>query len=323
MRARGGSRRRTRDRPAFGDAVDGVVVAVDRGRYTCRVGTGPDADEVVAVRGGDVRRKPVVVGDVVSLVGDTTGDTDTLGRIVRVAERTSLLRRTPDDTDPVERPVVANADLLVCVVALADPPPRARMIDRVLVAAYDGGLAPLLCLTKPDLAAPEELVGLYAPLGVPVVVVARDAPVEPLLAQLRGRTAVFFGHSGVGKSTLVNRLVPLALRATGHVNDTTGRGRHTSSSAVLFALPGEQGYVVDTPGVRSFGLGAVSVSRVLAAFPDLAEGALACPPGCKHSADAVDCALDGWVARGKASAARLDSLRRVLASREGDESAGG
>ncbi len=294
------------------------MVAVDRGRYTCHVG-GLRGVVVTAVRGGEVRRSPVVVGDVVSLVGDTAGGADTLARIVGIAARTTLLRRTPDDTDPVERPVVANADQLVCVVALADPPPRARMIDRVLVAAYDGGLAPLLCLTKPDLAPAAELVGLYTPLGVPVVVVGRDQPVDPLLDRLRDKTSVFFGHSGVGKSTLVNRLVPLALRATGVVNDTTGRGRHTSSSAVLLALPDGRGAVVDTPGVRSFGLGAVSVARVLAAFPDLALGAEECRPGCGHAVGEPGCALDRWVADGHATAARLESLRRVLASREGAE----
>jgi len=317
VRARGGSRRRTRERPAFGDAVPGLVVAVDRGRYTCRVSGSAGAAQVTAVRGGELRRTAVVVGDRVELVGDTGGGGDALARIVRLGPRTSLLRRTPDDSDPVERPVVANADQLVCVVALADPPPRPRLIDRVLVAAYDGGLAPVLCLTKADLADPAELLGLYAPLGVPVLAMDRDSPLAPVLELLTGRTSVLFGHSGVGKSTLVNRLVPAALRAVGVVNATTGRGRHTSSSAVLIDLPGGDGAVVDTPGIRSFGLGAVSVDRVLAAFPDLAEGAEECPPGCTHAADAPHCALDAWVAAGHASAARLDSLRRVLASREG------
>ena len=321
IRARGGSRRRTRDRPAFGDAVAALVVAVDRGRYTCRV-DGAGGEPVTAVRGGDIRRTAVVVGDRVDLVGDTGGGTDALARIVRLAPRTSLLRRTPDDSDPVERPVVANADQLVCVVALADPPPHARLIDRVLVAAYDGGLAPVLWLTKSDLGDPAELLGLYAPLGVPVLAMDRSSDLDPLRRQLSGRTSVLFGHSGVGKSTLVNRLVPDALRATGIVNTATGRGRHTSSSAVLLDLPDGDGAVVDTPGIRSFGLGAVSVARVLAAFPDLAEGAEECPPGCAHAADSPGCALDGWVVAGHASAERLDSLRRVLASREGADQPG-
>jgi ribosome biogenesis GTPase len=316
FRARGGSRRRTRERPSYEDAREALVLAVDRGRYGCWV----DGQEVTAVRGADARRSPVVVGDHVSLVGDTSGDSDTLARIVRVQPRRTVLRRSPDDTDPVERPVVANADRLVCVVALADPAPHPRLIDRVLVAAYDGGLEPVLCLTKTDLAAPDELLAAYTPLGMPVVAMSRAASLEPLLAELRGRTSVLFGHSGVGKSTLVNRLVPGAGRATGGVNEVTGRGRHTSSSVLMMPLPDHEGWVVDTPGIRSFGLGHVAPDRVVAAFPDLGPAVENCPPGCTHAAGARDCALDVWVAQGHAEPARLESLRRLLAAREsGDE----
>jgi ribosome biogenesis GTPase len=154
---------------------------------------------------------------------------------------------------------------------------------------------------------------LYEPLGVEVVVTgpAQDDPgVEVLRARLAGRTSVLFGQSGVGKSTLVNRLVPDADRAVGDVTGV-GKGRHTSSSAIALELPGG-GTVIDTPGVRSFGLGAVTPVRVLAAFPDLAEAAAACPPGCDHLAGTPGCALDAEVGSGGASAARLDSLRRLL-----------
>lgn len=319
-----GSRRRSRLRPDYSDAADARIVAVDRGRFTCLVDDG-SADRgqiVLAIRGGDVRRTPVVVGDRVQLAGDTSGRPDTLARIVTVAERRTLLRRTPDDTDPVERPVVANAELLVVVASLADPPPRIGLIDRCLVAAYDGGLEPALCLTKRDLAAPDEMEQLYRPFGLPLLTIAPDDPLTELRALLAGRTSVLFGHSGVGKSTLVNRLVPGAGRATGDVNETTGRGRHTSSSAIALALPDPPGtFVIDTPGVRSFGLGLVSPERVLAAFPDLAEAAADCPRGCTHLASAPDCALDEAVADGRLSAERVDSLRRLLAAREAPEHA--
>jgi ribosome biogenesis GTPase len=314
-RARGGSRRRTRDRPGFEQALPALVTTVDRGRCTCRL---DDGTAVNAIRGADVRRTAVVVGDRVDLTGDITGRTDTLARIVRRAPRVTVLRRSPDDTDPAERPVVANAQILVAVVALADPPPRTRMIDRVLVAAYDGGLTPVLCLTKADLADPADLMRSYEPLGLTVIALQPDADLAPLQGLLHGQTSVMFGHSGVGKSTLVNRLVPDAHRAIGHVNDVTGRGRHTSSSVILFDLPGG-GHVIDTPGVRSFGLGLLSPARVLAAFPDLREGAEQCPPRCGHGVEDPDCHLDTWVAQGNADAARLDSLRRLLASRESDE----
>lgn len=218
----------------------------------------------------------------------------------------------------MERPVVANADLLVVVTALADPVPRPRLIDRCLVAAYDGGLTPLLCLTKSDLADPAELLGLYEPLGVDAIVTGRGSGVAELRARLAERVSVLFGQSGVGKSTLVNQLVPDAHHAVAEVSGV-GKGRHTTSSAVALPLPGG-GTVVDTPGVRSFGLGAVTAARVLAAFPDLAEAAQHCPPGCPHVDGTPRCALDDAVAQGQASAARLDSLRRLLAAAgEGDD----
>jgi len=141
---------------------------------------------------------------------------------------------------------------------------------------------------------------------------------EKLRERLSGRLSVLVGHSGVGKSTLVNRLVPDARRATGDVNDVTGRGRHTSSSAVALRLPDESGWVVDTPGVRSFGLAHVDLARIIVHFPDLEPGTEECPRGCTH--DEQDCALDAFVASGAAGPAglsRLDSLRRLLRARSG------
>ena len=307
-----GTRPRSKERPQHLDAVVGDVVTVDRGRYTCLV----DGRDVLAMTARELGRRAVVVGDRVALVGDVSGDPGSLARIVRVEPRTSVLRRTADDADPVERVIVANADQLGVVIALANPEPRTRLIDRCLVAAYDARLDPLLVLTKADLASPEPLLETYRPLDVPYVVTGRDRPLDPLLARLQNRTTVLVGHSGVGKSTLVNALVPGAERATGRVNVVTGRGRHTSSSAVLLPLPGG-GRVIDTPGIRSFGLAHVDPERVVEAFPDLAAGTAQCPRGCSH--DEPDCALDAWVAAGSAEPARLASLRRLLRTRLGDE----
>ena len=317
---RRGSRPRTKDRPRHEDAVPGRVVAVDRGRYTVLVGD----RAVLAMRARELGRKSIVVGDDVELVGDVSGSPDALARMVRVAPRRSVLRRTADDTDLVERVIVANADQLAIVTACADPEPRPRMIDRCLVAAYDAGLDPLLLLTKADLRDPSDLLSGYEALGVPSVVTRlspgdedtdRIDALDAVRAHLADRVTVLVGHSGVGKSTLVNALIPGTDRAVGVVNEVTGRGRHTSTSAVALALPGG-GWVVDTPGVRSFGLAHVDVTKLLACFPDLEPGAQGCPRGCSH--DEPECALDAYVASrpaGVHGAERLDSLRRLLRAR--------
>ncbi|MEZ0164727.1 ribosome small subunit-dependent GTPase A [Kineococcus sp. LSe6-4] len=320
---RRGSRPRTKDRPAHADAVAGFVVAVDRGRSTVLVGEGTaEARAVTAMRARELGRQGVVVGDRVGLVGDVSGAVDTLARIVRIEERRTSLRRSADDTDPIERVVVANADQLVVVAAVADPEPRSRLVDRCLVAAYDAGMTPLLCLTKGDLRPASEVLDTWAPLGLDAVVTSRGADgqgglegLDAVRERLAGRISVLVGHSGVGKSTLVNALVPDAARATGHVNAVTGRGRHTSTSMAALELPGG-GWVIDTPGVRSFGLAHVAPESVLRAFPDLLPGEAGCPRGCTH--DEPDCALDDWVGQGRAGAAgpaRLQSFRRLLAAR--------
>ena len=263
-------------------------------------------------------RKAVVVGDRVRVVGDVSGDDGSLARIVEVADRSTVLRRSADDDDAVERVLVANADQLVIVSALADPEPRTGLIDRALVAAYVAGMKPLLCLTKSDLADPETLLVTYRPLGVPWVVTHKGGDLSELRDRLEGRTSVLLGHSGVGKSTLVNALVPDADREIGHVNAVTGRGRHTSTSAIMLPLPGatgDGGWIIDTPGIRSFGLAHVQPEHLIEAFPDLDEMTEDCPRGCTHGADEPECGLDEAVERGDADPVRVESFRRLLAAR--------
>jgi ribosome biogenesis GTPase len=287
------TRPRTKDRPKYADAVTGFVITRDRGRYTCWVGEEERA--VTAMKARQLGRKGVIVG---------------------VEPRRTLLRRSADDDDPVERPLVANADQLVIVTAVANPEPRPRLIDRCLVAAYDAGMRPLLCLTKTDLADPEPLLAIYRPLGVESVATQRDGNLDALIEQLKDRTSVLVGHSGVGKSTLVNALVPGADRAIGLVNDVTGRGRHTSTSALVLRLP-FGGWIVDTPGIRSFGLAHVQPDQLINAFGDLAAETQDCPRGCTHSENEPSCALDAAVGAGRVDAERVASFRRLLASREG------
>jgi len=315
-RPRRRSRPRTKDRPDYSEAEIGMVVTIDRGRYRLLVSD----REVVATKARQLGRTGVIVGDDVRVVGDTSGSEGTLARIVAVEERRTVLRRTADDDDPYERPIVANADQLVIVTALADPPPRTGMIDRILVAGFDAGLEPLLCLTKADLAPPEELLAQYGPLDVAIQVTRPGADLTPLRLALAGHRSVFVGHSGVGKSTLVNALIPGAKRAIGSVNEVTGRGRHTSTSAIALRLPtdpavsGDPGWVIDTPGVRSFGLSHVTPARIVAAFDDLAAIVVDCPRGCIHTAAEPECALDDAVHRGELAPARLESFRRMLGS---------
>jgi ribosome biogenesis GTPase len=314
VRPRRSSRPRTRTRPRHDEAADGFVVAVDRGRYTCDVEGRP----VIAMRARELGRRGVVVGDNVGIVGDTSGDEGALARIVRIDERTSVLRRSADDDDSTvdgrqERVVVANTDQLVVVCALADPPPRTGFIDRCLVAAYDAEIEPLLCLSKADLAGPAEILSYYAELDLPHVLCWPDRTLSALEDALNDRLSVLIGHSGVGKSTLVNRLIPAATRAVGEVS-AVGKGRHTSTSVVALPLPGG-GWIIDTPGVRSFGIAHVDPQNVLHGFPELVEATTHCPPNCDHMGASGDCGLDALVAAGGADWRRVASFRRLLASR--------
>lgn len=305
-RPRKRSRPRTKDRPDYSSKPEARIVSIDRGRYRCLL----DGRIVTAVRGRLIARKGIIVGDRVRLDGDTSAEEGTLARVVEVLDRSTMLRRSADDADTFERPIVANADQLFIVTALADPPPRVGMIDRILVAAYDAGIEPMLCLTKADLASPDELRAAYEPLGVPILVTEPGSDLADVVDILTDHVTVFVGHSGVGKSTLVNRLVPDANRATAEVSELTGKGRHTSTSALAMELP-DGGWIIDTPGVRSFGISHVRPESILGAFPDLAEYAEDCPRGCRHQTGAVDCALDEAVADGRLSEERLASFRRM------------
>ena len=290
VRSGRGSRPRTKTRPGHADAESARVVGVDRGRWGCVLGGDPER-RVTAMRARELGRTPIVVGDDVDLVGDLSGRPDTLARIVRRAERRTVLRRTADDTDPTERVVVANADQLLIVVAMADPPPRTGLVDRTLIAAYTGGLTPVLCLTKTDLAPPEPFAEHFVDLDLTVVAAGRDDPLPAVADLLAGKITVLLGHSGVGKSTLVTQ-------------------------SVAFPLPphlGVTGWVIDTPGIRSFGLAHIRPYDVLMSFSDLAEVITDCTRGCGHMGPPADpeCALD---ALSGPAGRRVAAARRLLAA---------
>jgi ribosome biogenesis GTPase len=310
IRSGRGSRPRTKTRPEHADAKPAMVVSVDRGRWGCVLDGDPDR-RVTAMRARELGRTPIVVGDDVDVVGDVSGRTDALARIVRRGPRRTVLRRTADDTDATERVVVANADQLLVVVALADPPPRTGLVDRTLIAAYAGGLIPILCLTKTDLAPAAPFAEQFADLDLTVITAGRDDPLDAVAHLLVGKITVLLGHSGVGKSTLVNRLVPEADRAVGEVTDI-GRGRHTSTQSVALPL-NNSGWVIDTPGIRSFGLAHIEPDDVMRAFSDLAEAIEDCPRGCGHLGPPADpeCALDTLTGP---AVRRVAAARRLLAA---------
>lgn len=307
-----GTRPRTKRRPDHADAHPGMVIGVDRGRYDVVVA----GTRVRANRARELRNEAIVVGDRVDVVGDVSGEPGTLARIVRISPRDNVLRRSADDTDQFERVIVANADFLLMVVATADPEPRPRLIDRYVVAAFDAGIEPLLCVTKADVHPADELVDYARHLDLGVYVLRGDGQPDDeqtLRDVLQAKTTVAVGHSGVGKSTLVNRLVPHAKREVGEVNVVTGRGRHTSSSSRALELPGG-GWIIDTPGVRSFGLGHVSPESIDKGFPDLAHLLEQCPRGCGHSHDEPDCGLQRALAADTLSdyeSERVSSLMRL------------
>ena len=302
-----GSRPRTKKRPSHKDAEFGMVVSRDRGRWG--VVLEETGTLVTCMRAREMGRTAVVVGDRVGVVGDTSGKKDTLARIVRLEDRHSVLRRTADDTDPYERIVVANADYLLIVTAVADPPPRTGFVQRALVAAFVGGLQPVLCLTKTDLADYREFAAEFADLDVQVLTCGVEDDLATMEGLLSDQVSCVIGHSGVGKSTLVNRLVPSAERATGEVSGV-GKGRHTSTQSVALELP-DGGWIIDTPGIRSFGLAHVDPDTVVKVFDDLREVIDDCPRGCTHLGPPTDpeCALDRLEG---ASARRVAGVRQML-----------
>ena len=307
-----GSRPRTKDRPQHKDAEFGMVISKDRGRWGVALDKGT---VITAMRAREMGRVAVEVGDRVGVVGDTSGRKDTLARIVKLAERSSVLRRTADDTDPYERIVVANADRMLIVTAVADPPPRAGFVERALIAAFVGNIHPILCLTKTDLADPEPFAAEFADLDITVITAGVDDSLEGVREVIDDHITALIGHSGVGKSTLVNRLVPEADRATGEVSQV-GKGRHTSTQSVALPLPNDAGWIIDTPGIRSFGLAHVNAETVLAAFEDLAATTQHCPRGCTHAGPPTDpeCALDNpeLVPPESATYRRMEAVRKLL-----------
>ncbi len=304
------SRARTKDRPAHEGALVGFVFQVDRGRTFCIT---DDGLIIQAMKARELGKNSVVVGDRVKIVGDVTGDEGSLARIVTVVARENSLTRTVDDVGAIPRVIVANVDQMVIVVAAANPEPRAGLIDRALVVAYDQAITPIIAMTKRDLADPSQFLAPYKVLGITSLIIQRGDDLTSMKEILADRVSVFIGHSGVGKSTLVNALTENKDLSTGDVNDVTGRGRHTSSSVIALKLDGiDTGWIIDTPGLRSFGLHHIDKSRVISAFSEFAEIIKRCQKNCSHTQE--DCSLKIWADGEPERLERYQSLQRLLNS---------
>lgn len=316
------TRRRSKDRPSHSDSITAFVTTVDRGRTTCVT---EDGTVLTAMKARELGPKSVVVGDLVEVVGDLTGTEGSLARIVTVNERTNSLSRTVDDAARIERTIVANIDQLLIVVASTNPEPRRGLIDRFLVSAFHESIKPIILVTKIDLAPIPDFFEHYQALGVKIISTSsksqsRAADIELVHSLLVDKISVLVGHSGVGKSTLINDLVKDAARVTGIVNVVTGRGRHTSSSAIALPLLGG-GWIIDTPGIRAFGLSHLNKERVIQSFPDIFEVIQGCMPNCSHSE--VGCALSAWIESStperKERLRRVSSLQSLLEVKAADE----
>jgi ribosome biogenesis GTPase len=247
---------------------------------TVVIGIGPGLCSVDI--GGRIRHVrcdiPVVPGDEVSVLNDSVSG---------IAPRRTMLTRTDPANERLERVIVANVDRMVIVAAITSPPLRTGLIDRYMIAAARGGIQPILCINKVDLSADMSAVAGYE---IPIVRCSTKTGqgIDELRDWLAGSVAVLTGHSGVGKSSLLNSLTDENQARVGFLSEETGKGRHTTTASRLYYLK-NGARIIDTPGIREFGLGPVSIEELKAAFPEFSGGRCRFND-CKH-AEEPDCAI--------------------------------
>jgi len=241
------------------------------------------------------------------------------GLIERVEPRHGLLTRASRGREHV---LVANVDQVVIVMSLVEPDLKPHLIDRYLVSAEQGGIAPFICLNKADLVDPvpyQPLIGFYSQLGIPTLLTsaATGQGIDRLRERLTGRETVFTGQSGVGKSSLLNAIQPgLGLRVR-EVSETNQKGRHTTSTAELLQLD-FGGWVVDTPGIRQFELWDMMPEEVEGFFPEFRPYVPLCAyPDCTHTHE-DRCAIKQAVQRRQLSARRYTSYLGLFAGKSLD-----
>lgn len=268
------------------------------------------------------QQSTLAVGDYVKFVR-SGGEGKYPGRVLEVLPRRTRLARPDPLLTHLERVVAANVDLVVQVSSVIKPDFRPALIDRYLIAIEQGGAQPILCVNKldlldePGLGDLEEELAPYRALALEIVLVSAKCKsgLEHLRRLLEGKTAAFVGHSGVGKSSLLNALDPTAGAATGEVSRAYNKGRHTTTRASLYELPGGL-TIIDTPGIREFGLLDLDAAGLRFYFPDLQELAGECRfADCSHSHE-PDCAVRAAAEEDDHLAARYITYLRLLESLE-------
>jgi ribosome biogenesis GTPase len=240
--------------------------------------------------------------------------------IVSVEPRRSVLLRPEIHGRWKQQVLVANAEVAVLVFAYRDPAPSPGLVDRLLVACHAGDVAPALVFNKSDLgadAATAALMDLYERLGYRVLRTSaeRDEGIDGLRDLVRDRCTVFAGPSGSGKSSLINRVLPGLELRIGEISRSTGKGRHTTTAACLSRVPGGRGHVIDTPGIREFGLSGIDPREAALHFPEFPEPGNCRFDDCLHRNE-PGCAVREAVARGSVPATRHQSYLVFLAELE-------
>ena len=284
----------------------GLVLAIAKGRAEVLVG-----DELVDAQftGNMARRAKhdIAVGDEVVLDGVWLAEV--------LPRRTKLTRPYPGDRR-LERLIVANVDVVGIVAACRKPTFRRGLIDRLLVAVYRGGPRPIIVITKSDLlkdrAGLEAELAPYRELEITIVFCSAKTGqgLDELREAIRGELSVFVGHSGVGKSSLLATLSGLAIE-TGEVRAYDGKGRHTTTRSRLHDL-GDGTRIIDTPGIRSFGVGKIDYRQLAEGFPEIAHAAERCRwNDCKHAKETA-CGVKEAVEAGTIQEVRYRSYLRLL-----------